>query len=282
MTPRAVNTPPNPPPTRAPRRAGTAPAPMPFQLGLFDEAPAAPAAPAPKGRFVQLPGSILTYELKRAKRRSIGFTIDDRGLTVAAPRWVTIAEIEAAIVEKSRWIQTKLRDWQTRKASLPALRWADGAALPLLGGEVRIALRPAAEAARLDGACLIVPLPGDASADQIRDRVQGWMQSHAQTVFAERLGVYCERMGVAVGRWKLSSARARWGSCTADGTIRLNWRLLHFPISVVDYVIAHEIAHRREMNHGPRFWQTVEALFPEFKEAEGLLKLHAPAILESD
>jgi len=264
MTQRAVDTPPNPPSDRAPRRAGAAPAPMPFQLGLFDEAPAAPPTAAPKGRFVQLPGSILTYELKRAKRRSIGFTI------------------EAAIVEKSRWIQTKLRDWQTRKASLPALRWLDGAALPLLGGEVRIALQPAAEAAHLDGERLVVPLPGDASADQIRDRVQGWMQSHAQAVFAERLAVYCERMGVAVGRWKLSSARARWGSCTADGTIRLNWRLLHFPMSVVDYVIAHEIAHRREMNHGPRFWQTVEAIFPEFKEAEDLLKLHAPAILESD
>lgn len=264
---------------RSPQRAAP-PAPQPFQLGLFDAAPPAAVAPVPKGRYVQLPGSILGYELRRARRRTIGFTIDDRGLTIAAPRWVTIAEIENAIIEKSRWILAKQREWQERRASLPVLRWMHGAALPLLGRDVTILLEPAAEAARLDADRLVVPLPPDAGADQIRDRVQGWMQSHATIVFAERMSVYCARLGVAVGHWKLSSARARWGSCTADGTIRINWRLLHFPLSVVDYVIAHEIAHRREMNHGPRFWQTVETIFPEFKEAEDLLKLHAPAALE--
>lgn len=267
-------------PERKPRRPAP-PAPIPFQLGLFDEAAPAANGSAPKGRFVQLPGSILAYELKRAKRRTIGFTIDDRGLTIAAPRWVGIVEIENAIVEKSRWILAKLREWQERKASLPTLRWLHGAALPLLGREVTIALEPAAGVAQLHDERLVLPLPLDASVEQIRDRVQGWMQSHASVLFGERMAVVCERMGVAVGRWKLSSARARWGSCTADGTIRLNWRLLHFPLSVVDYVITHEIAHRREMNHGPRFWQTVEAIFPEFRDAEDLLRLHAPVILES-
>jgi predicted metal-dependent hydrolase len=115
----------------------------------------------------------------------------------------------------------------------------------------------------------------DADTDQIRDRVQAWMQAEARVLFAQRLVVYCERLGVAVGQWKLSSARTRWGSCTADGTIRLNWRLLHFPLSAIDYVIAHEIAHRREMNHGPKFWRTVESVFPEFRAAEDLLKSSA-------
>jgi predicted metal-dependent hydrolase len=258
------------------------------QLALFDDTVVdPPAAPAPGPRHtqqpmrrVQVPGAVLSYELRRARRRTIGFVVDDRGLTVSAPRWVAIAEIEQGIVEKSRWIMTKLREWQERKVRMPALEWAGGARIPLLGREVQLHLDPSAELAQLlddcsSGSRLVLPLPLDADTHQIRDRVQGWMQAEAQSMFAERLAIYCERLGVAVGKWKLSSARTRWGSCTADGTIRLNWRLLHFPLSAIDYVITHEIAHRREMNHGPAFWRTVESAFPEFRAAEDLLKASA-------
>jgi len=73
-------------------------------------------------------------------------------------------------------------------------------------------------------------------------------------------------------RWSLSSARTRWGSCSADGSIRLNWRLVHFPLDIVDYVIAHELAHLRELNHGTRFWQIVGDLFPEYERARAWLR----------
>jgi predicted metal-dependent hydrolase len=77
----------------------------------------------------------------------------------------------------------------------------------------------------------------------------------------------------------LSSAATRWGSCTADGKIRLNWRLVHFPMSLIDYVVAHELAHLKEMNHSPRFWDTVESIFPEFREAREQLRSHPPELL---
>ncbi|MEH6303933.1 DUF45 domain-containing protein, partial [Salmonella enterica subsp. enterica serovar London] len=72
-------------------------------------------------------------------------------------------------------------------------------------------------------------------------------------------------LGVRHSAYALSSAATRWGSCTADGKIRLNWRLVHFPLSLIDYVVAHELAHLKEMNHSPRFWDTVESIFPEFR-----------------
>jgi predicted metal-dependent hydrolase len=259
------------------------------QLALFDDALVNTPRleenrPKPSAhqalRRVQVPGAVLSYVLKRARRRTIGFVVDDRGLTVSAPRWVGVAEIEQGIVGKSRWILAKLREWQERKARMPVLDWSSGARVPMLGREVQLRLDPSAELARLlahneELPTLVLPLQLDADTDQIRDRVQAWMQAEARVLFAQRLVVYCERLGVAVGQWKLSSARTRWGSCTADGTIRLNWRLLHFPLSAIDYVIAHEIAHRREMNHGPKFWRTVESVFPEFRAAEDLLKSSA-------
>jgi predicted metal-dependent hydrolase len=76
-------------------------------------------------------------------------------------------------------------------------------------------------------------------------------------------------------RWQklsLSSAGTRWGSASADGSIRLNWRLIHFREPIIDYVVVHELAHLREMNHSPRFWQHVENVLPDYAERRGALK----------
>jgi predicted metal-dependent hydrolase len=73
-------------------------------------------------------------------------------------------------------------------------------------------------------------------------------------------------------RWGLSSARTRWGSCNSDGSIRLNWRLMHFPHEIIDYVICHELAHLKELNHGAEFWQTVGELFPDYQRVRGMLR----------
>jgi len=70
----------------------------------------------------------------------------------------------------------------------------------------------------------------------------------------------------------LSSASTRWGSASADGSIRLNWRLVHFAVPVIDYVVAHELAHLREMNHSDAFWDVVRSVMPDFEAARGTLK----------
>ena len=109
--------------------------------------------------------------------------------------------------------------------------------------------------------------------------MQGWLQGEAKRLFGERLAIYAEKLGVNYRAYALSSAATRWGSCSSDGKIRLNWRLIHFPLSIIDYVVAHELAHLREMNHSPRFWETVESIFPEFREARQTLKHHPPELL---
>ena len=224
-----------------------------------------------------------TTRLKRSARRSIGFAIDSTGLTITAPRWVTLADIETAITEKQRWIFTKLIEWQTRveQRALPKVDWKDGAEVPYLGQPVRVKLgAPQGTLAfSAEDAALQVPLPLQADPQQIKDRVQGWLQGEAKRLFGERLAIYAEKLGVNYRAYALSSAATRWGSCSSDGKIRLNWRLIHFPLSIIDYVVAHELAHLREMNHSPRFWQTVESIFPEFREARQTLKSHPPELL---
>lgn len=244
-----------------------------------------PDLPIPPGhRRVRLGELNLDYRLLRSKRKTIGFLIDDDGLRVTAPRWVTMAEIESAIASKQQWIFRKINEQRERSVRRlqPPMEWRDGATLPYLGIDITVRVNDAGGAGiQFDESVreLHVSLPASASEQQLKDRVQGWLQSEARRIFAERLAVYAEKLGVSFKSFSLSSATTQWGSCTADGRIRLNWRLMHFALPNIDYVVAHELSHLREMNHGPQFWATVQSIFPEFETARKALREHEPESL---
>ena len=102
--------------------------------------------------------------------------------------------------------------------------------------------------------------------------VQSWLQRQARRVFEERCRHFAPQLGVQVRRLSLSSAQTRWGSASANGAIRLNWRLIHFAQATIDYVVAHELAHLRVMDHSPRFWETVETVVPNYGDLRQQLK----------
>jgi predicted metal-dependent hydrolase len=267
------------------------PAPRPQQFGMPPVPSPAPGTPsggrasgATGRRWVQLTDQVLEYALVRSKRRSIGFLIDEEGLRVTAPKWVMLGEIESAIREKQRWILTKLTERRERSARRlqPQMQWRDGASLPYLGNEITLRIVSTLSAGISydeENQTITVALPSDASEQQLKDRVQGWLQAEAKRLFAERLPLYAEKLGVTYQSFALTSAMTQWGSCTADGRIRLNWRLMHFALPQIDYVIAHELAHLREMNHSPRFWATVQSVFPEFEAARNALRERGPETL---
>lgn len=252
------------------------------QLSLaLDPAPAAALpppsrSPDPRARRALAGTDVIEYRLRRARRRTIGFQIDDEGLTISAPRWVTVREIEAAIAEKSRWIRAKRREWHEwrEKRRLPQVVFADGAVLPYLGAAITLRLRAEVGATRLQATSseLHVALPHDAVEGQIRDAVQSWLQGEAARVFGERIERFAGRIAPKFSGWRLSSARSQWGSCTHDGRVRLNWRLVHFSLPVIDYVVAHELAHLQELNHSPRFWKALEQLLPGFEAGRDEIK----------
>jgi predicted metal-dependent hydrolase len=241
--------------------------------------PALPQPPADEtaGRLrrVVLGGELCHFRLRRARRRTIGFQIDDHGLTVSAPRWVSLREIEEAILEKERWIRSKLAQWQEWRARHGAhrLRWADGAVLPYLGEELTLRLGAAgATAAVRVGRELRLALPPGSSETEVRALAQEWFRQQAVGALGERIDRLGAHGGVRPFTWRLSAARTQWGSCNEDGRIRLNWRLVFFPLPVIDYVVAHELAHLTALNHGPAFWREVERLLPDFRAARDQIK----------
>ena len=235
-------------------------------------------------REIRLKEHLVAYALKRARRRIIGFIAGIEGLSVNAPRWVGIGDIEAALHEKAAWILKKLREQQERGQRLQAAKvdWRDGTGIPFLGETAIIVLDPRTTGAVLNTDATALPgvprlmlhigLPHTAAREQIRDAVQSWLQRQARRVFEERCRLFTERLGVRYKRLALSSAQTRWGSANADGSIRLNWRLIHFALHTIDYVVAHELAHLREMNHSPRFWDVVRSVVPDYERARDVLK----------
>jgi predicted metal-dependent hydrolase len=251
-----------------------------MQRPLFDQSTgssktgSSKESPAAARRCANLNGQPVSWELRRARRKTIGFAIDQHGLRVSAPPWVTLADIDRALGEKANWIVRKLaerREYAARRERFMPC-WENGAPIPVLGATFTLRIDPEARGVTATDRELRIGVPSQASPEQVAKLGHAWLQQTARRAFAERIPVFAERLGRAPTRWALSSARTRWGSCARDGSIRLNWRLVHFPRDIMDYVIAHELAHLREMNHGPRFWAIVAELFPEFERARAWLR----------
>lgn len=231
-------------------------------------------------------GVLVAYRLERTARRSIGFQVGAEGLSLRAPRWVTLAQLEAAIQEKSRWILQKLQEQRERAQEAQAQRmdWRHGAALPYLGGAITLHLHPAAPkggsllALGPNAWALHLPVSPDATPLQVRAAVAAWWLRHARSLLAERLRHYAPQLGVQWRSLRLSNARTRWGSAKSDGSIMLNWRLLHCRMEVLDYVVVHELAHLRVMDHSPRFWAVVAEATPDHQALRAELRTHVSPV----
>ncbi|WP_229418035.1 M48 family metallopeptidase [Massilia sp. Root351] len=243
--------------------------------------PPAPEVDALPRRQLLVGQFILEYTLRRSTRRSIGFMIDDEGLRVTAPKRVSLAEIDNAIRAKQHWIISKLDERRERRAARlqkPPVAWEDGAVLPYLGGELKLRLYTATRNRtdyNADTRELHMGLVQGATETLLKERVRAWMQQQAKVLFEQRLDLYAARLGVEYSAFALSSAGTRWGSCTVQRVIRLNWRLIHFSLPLIDYVVAHELAHILEMNHSAKFWSAVGRIYPAYDDAKALLRKRA-------
>jgi predicted metal-dependent hydrolase len=214
-------------------------------------------------RRVALAGLEIDYSLVRARRRTIGIEVGLDGLTVRAPRWVSIREIEAALHERSRWIARSLEAWRGRRRESLPREWRSGATVLHRGVDLTLAVSRSARAAvHADLFHLAVAHPHADDESQVARCVGAWLRDEAWRLVTPRVAHFAAQLGRAVPPVKLSGARSEWGSCNHRGEIRLNWRLAQLPPTLADYVVAHEVAHLAELNHSPRFWATVESLLP--------------------
>lgn len=210
---------------------------------------------------IDLDGQSVSYTLKRSARKTIGFVVSSAGLEVRASPRLSMAEVETALRRHRRWILKRLPQ---QDGTLPAL--VDGAAIPFLGQTLllRIEVVPGSGQTRFRWQGeheLHLFLTDGGDACPVFEHV---LKQRARQIFLPRLEHYCRQLGVETPILRVTTARTRWGSASPRG-VNLNWRLIHFAPEVIDHVVAHEVAHLREANHGARFYQLLAQLDPDHR-----------------
>jgi hypothetical protein len=215
-------------------------------------------------RTLRIGGREVPFTLRRSARRSIGLRLGQDGLTVSLPQRCPLTEVDRVLAQKSAWILDKLAELERRPAGMPL---ADGHEIHWLGEPRRIVLGGARS--RIDGDVIQLVVRAGESPAAALTRL---MRREARTFLGERLQHWAVRLDRHPSAFALSGARSRWGSCTASGAIRLNFRLMQAPLPTIDYVIIHELCHLSELNHSERFWALVAAACPDWKARRDWLK----------
>lgn len=210
--------------------------------------------------------------LRQSVRRSFALQVDHRGARVAVPHGTPLVAVERFVLGHGRWLLDRLAARDARPEKQARLVLEDGASFPLFGRAAVLAFssrgRRVEWRAAADGSEMLFLPP---SADPARMLVRA-LRVRALRWFRGRVEEYCYRLGIPAPVVRLSSARTRWGSCSTLSGIRLHWRLVHLDPGLIDYVVAHEVAHLMEMNHSPRFWAVVEQLYPDWRPARRRLR----------
>lgn len=223
----------------------------------------------------------LVYSVKRSsKRTKVTITIErDREIVVHAPNHASDETIARIVESRRRWIYEKTQHSQkyTDRIHPPGKELVNGESALYLGRSYRIeVVGKEMESIRFDQRFLIPASLARHGKSAMRD----WYIARAKERILPRVVKQARELGATFGQARIVDSRYRWGSCTVRDNINLNWRLIKAPIFVVDYVIAHELAHLLEPNHTPRFWNIVKTQVPAMDRARGWLRDHGQILEE--
>ncbi|MCL2766469.1 MAG: M48 family metallopeptidase [Peptococcaceae bacterium] len=201
------------------------------------------------------------YTLIRSKRKTVALYIRDGYLEVRAPQRMRLRTIEGYIATHEDWIRGNLAESRIMLDMRENFSLNYGDTITLRGAEYMITARNGKEAG-FDGRTVYLP-PG-LSSEQIKSVCKQVYRRLAKACFVSKVERFGRLMGVVPLAVKVSSAKARWGSCTRKGNINFTWRLMMAEDEVIDYVVVHELAHLTELNHSERFWTIVEQVLPDY------------------
>lgn len=223
-------------------------------------------------------GQRIAYLLEYRTRRTVGLKITQHGLVVHAPKRIVSHQLQQILLEKSAWISSKLASREAN--AVDKVQWQHGEHLLFMGQDLELQLlqSTAKQTLKLDGQQLVLTVKDSRDTAAIAKRVIRWYQQQAYEDFARRVAIFAAKLGVPTPPVSLSNAQSRWGSCNSRGQIRLSWRLIQAPPQIINHVVCHELAHLKEMNHSPKFYAVLAALFPEHAVAEQALKRLSPQL----
>ena len=205
----------------------------------------------------------------RARRVSLRVDVAGKAVILVRPRRAASAFVARFVAEKRGWIAAQVA------AFPPEIPFGDGHVVSLLGTDLTLRLAPGARSGVWrEGQILFV----SGRAEHARRRVRDWLKNEARRNLSAMAHEFAARLERTVRRITIRDPRSRWGSCSRDGTLSLSWRLVLAPENVARYVVAHEVAHLKHMNHSAVFWRTVDGLVDDAATARAWLRRHGAAL----
>jgi predicted metal-dependent hydrolase len=219
----------------------------------------------------------LHFELRRSSRRSIGISVHPGGaVVVTAPKRASMGKIYETLQEHGSWVRQQVSSFRNVPSPPPPPKWIDGEPYPFLGKAYPLRLIQAEEKGvwRTDHE-ILVHLPHPSRKKMVRDLVKGWEQEEARAVFQHRMNLLIRDTPALDVRvtpvLKLRRMKARWGSCSPDGTILMNTHAIKVPLRLVEYILVHELCHLKVPNHSAEFWAYLDRCMPDWKRRKDAL-----------
>ncbi|MBB3544037.1 MULTISPECIES: M48 family metallopeptidase [unclassified Rhizobium] len=226
----------------------------------------------PETRTLDVAGRLMPLTIKqheRATRITLRIEPGGRALKMTIPSGLAPQEVNAFLDRHQGWLLTKLAKFSTDGS----LR--DGGTVPFRGVSHRIyhtgSLRGLTEGVVVDGKPV---LKVSGMPEHVGRRIAAFLKKEARADLERLATLHARSINAPIKSIAMKDTRSRWGSCSSEGNLSFSWRIVMAPPSVVDYLAAHEVAHLREMNHGPRFWALCKKLCPHMEEAKAWLKRH--------
>jgi predicted metal-dependent hydrolase len=234
-------------------------------------------------RTISLGGRKVAYTVRRSQRaKQIGLRISPAiGLEVVVPARGRLPDVPALLREKASWIIATL-DRMALAQPVDAPPLADGALVPYQGIDHRLIVRAGPglrPAGARDESAHTLTISYDPAVYDLAAVLDWWCREAARVVLTARADAFAADLGVTYKRLTIRDGRSRWGSCSSAGGLNFSWRLILTPPAVLDYVVVHELAHLRELNHSPRFWALVAAHCPDYQLQRKWLKERGPALM---
>jgi predicted metal-dependent hydrolase len=224
---------------------------------------------------------MIDYPIRRSDRaRRARINVSAEGVEVVVPRRMALRQVVPFVEQKRPWIERTLR--RIREAEEEAaVRLVDGGSVPYLGRllELRVRVEPGRVRSfvSMKGEVLDVAV-GSHDVETVRAALESWYRRQARIEVAPRLDAACARAGTRYSRLSIRGQRTRWASCSSEGAMSFNWRLLLAPPEILDYVVEHEVAHLDVLDHSDRFWRLLGSRVPAYREHERWLRRNGPAL----
>ena len=231
---------------------------------------------------IQYGNKKITFKIERSNRRkTVGIYIDPKkGVVVHTPLFLRTDDIDEIVRKRVRWIIEKQELVKNIDQLYSVKEFVSGEAFPYLGRHYR--LKVIRSASEKEGQCNLISgrfmveidraLNTERSTRTVKKALITWFEKHAKEKIPERVELYAGQMGTWPERIQIKNHKRRWGSCSHNGIIRFNWKIIMAPMTIVDYVIVHELCHLNHPHHSAQFWQKVQTIIPDYAKRRDKLK----------